>query len=71
MVNDNLRYIRWKHIKSSHPEILKTADLAELMRSGALFARKFDTDVDAGILDQIDRHCLSEIGKSEVSPSLV
>jgi len=69
LVNDNLRYIRWKHIRSSHPEILKTEDLDELMQSDALFARKFDTDADTGILDKIDRYCLSKISGSGVNQS--
>ena len=71
LVNDNLRYIRWKHIKSSHPEILITADMDELKQSGALFARKFDTNVDTEILDRIDRHCLGEVSVAEVSKSKV
>jgi len=66
LVNNNLRYIRWENIKSSHPEILTEADLDVLKQSGALFARKFDPAVDTAILDSIDRHCLGGAVKPEV-----
>jgi hypothetical protein len=60
IVNDDKRYIRWKDISASHPEIIKKEDLDELIYSDALFARKFDTVTDEEILDLIDTHCRSE-----------
>ena len=53
VVNDNLRYIDWS--RSPAPAILGRLDLDEITSSGKLFARKFDTEVDAGILDLLDR----------------
>jgi hypothetical protein len=58
--NTNLHHIRWKDIKSSHPEIMLTEHFHELKRSSAMFARKFDVTVDTDILDLIDKYCLSE-----------
>jgi hypothetical protein len=52
-----LHFIRWKDIKASHPETIKKEDLGDLLRSEALFARKFDATADAEILDLIDTHC--------------
>ncbi|HEY0058615.1 MAG TPA: beta-1,6-N-acetylglucosaminyltransferase [Flavisolibacter sp.] len=57
IVNNDLHFIRWKDIKASHPETIKKEDLGDLLRSEALFARKFDATADAEILDLIDTHC--------------
>lgn len=54
IVDDNLRYIDWQ--AQPAPKILTVADLPALLRSGKLFARKFDTEVDAGVLDELDEH---------------
>jgi hypothetical protein len=37
-----------------NPDVLTSADLARLHDSGAHFARKFDMEVDAGVLDRLD-----------------
>jgi hypothetical protein len=60
ILNTNLHHIRWKDIKSSHPEIMFREHVHELKHSAAMFARKFDAAVDADILDLVDRYCLSE-----------
>ena len=39
---------------SAHPEILGRDDFDDLLKSSALFARKFDSRVDDEILDMID-----------------
>jgi Core-2/I-Branching enzyme len=57
LVNDNRRYIRWTGGVS--PDTLRLADLPELRRSPALFARKLDARVDAALLDAIDEELLS------------
>ena len=57
LVNDNRRYIRWTG--GASPETLRLADLAELRRSPALFARKLDASVDESLLDAIDDELLS------------
>ena len=46
------RYIDWTERKAS-PKILKVEDLDSIMKSTALFARKFDDTVDNVIIDQI------------------
>jgi hypothetical protein len=53
MVNDNLLYLDWSAGGAS-PKILTMADKDRLMQSGKLFARKFNPQQDAEILDYID-----------------
>lgn len=50
---DDLRYIDWSADTDS-PKVLTSADVPALLRSNALFARKFDPAVDARVLDRID-----------------
>jgi len=57
LVNDNYRYIDWSG-GGANPKVLTVADAPALSSSDRLFARKFDTDQDAGILDIIDRSML-------------
>ena len=52
VVNDNLRYVDWS--RGRRPAVLDTNDLDALRASPKLFARKFDTRVDAAVLDAID-----------------
>lgn len=53
--SDNRRYIKWNQ-DSSHgsPEVLTSTDLPQLRTSPAHFARKFDEQVDASVLDTLD-----------------
>jgi Core-2/I-Branching enzyme len=56
-INDNLRFTDWnenvvKKVKS--PKILILKDLEAIQKSKALFARKFDLDIDKDILDKLD-----------------
>lgn len=53
MVNDDLRYTDWSAQKAS-PKILTLEDRERLLGSEKLFARKFDMNVDPGILDLLD-----------------
>ncbi|WP_035992822.1 beta-1,6-N-acetylglucosaminyltransferase [Leptolyngbya sp. KIOST-1] len=55
LCNDNLRYIAWR---PPYPAILQRDDFDALIHSGKFFARKFDTTVDAAILDRLDDYCL-------------
>ncbi|GAB3255370.1 beta-1,6-N-acetylglucosaminyltransferase [Larkinella harenae] len=55
--NNNLRYIDWSEGKAS-PKTLTLADEAALRTSGKLFARKFNADTDAAILDVLDANYL-------------
>lgn len=51
--HDHLRYIRFRGHRPN-PEVLTADDLDELLSSGKHFARKFDLDVDAEVLDMLD-----------------
>jgi hypothetical protein len=53
VVSDDLRYIDWRCL-GDHPRVLTTSDLESIMNSGKLFARKFDPESDARVLDRID-----------------
>lgn len=55
VLNDNLRYVDWSG-KGRHPKTLTLEDFPRLVASGKLFARKFDSSVDAAILDRLDDH---------------
>jgi hypothetical protein len=52
-VNDNLRYISWT---PPYPAVFSAADLPTLTQSPQFFARKFDQQHDAQILDQLDAY---------------
>jgi hypothetical protein len=56
VVNNDKRFIKWKDISASHPEILGNNDAREALKSDALFARKFDMQYDDYALDAIDAH---------------
>lgn len=67
-VNNNLRYIDWSCVNWNtvdwssvlpHPKILGTDDFRRLKFSQALFARKFDQEVDLRVLDKIDSELLT------------
>jgi Core-2/I-Branching enzyme len=51
--HDYARFTRWRP-GAAHPEVLTRADLGALRASPAFFARKFDADVDAAVLDALD-----------------
>jgi hypothetical protein len=57
-VNSDLRFESWEE-DSDHPAILTVEHLPELMRSDALFAKKFDATVDSDVLDRIDADLLA------------
>jgi len=51
---DNRRFVSFAGPLTPHPETLTSADLDRLLASGCDFARKFDVDVDAGVLGALD-----------------
>lgn len=53
-IEDNLVYVDWSEGKA-HPKILRTEDFNSLRSSEKLFARKFDSDADATILDMLEK----------------
>jgi hypothetical protein len=52
--NNFFRHIEWPDEPSSHPKTLSIQDLPRILASDAHFARKFDIDLDAAVLDAID-----------------
>lgn len=59
----NQRYIDWNR---GNPYIWRIEDYEELMNSGFLFARKFDTNVDMAIIDRI----YSEIMQKQLTAAM-
>ena len=55
-------YTDWSERKPN-PKILTTSDFEKLVRSGKLFARKFDMDADANIFTMLEQRAM---GKSTV-----
>ena len=55
LVNDDLRYVDWSEGGAS-PKVLTSFDFERMVRSSALFARKFDPRVDPGVIDALDAH---------------
>ena len=45
----------WTPTSGPHPKVLTVADLAVLQESPRLFARKFDDEVDAAVMDVLDQ----------------
>lgn len=56
--NSEKRFTIWENATSAHPKILKVSDFDAIKLSSDLFARKFDENVDAEILDVIDKQIL-------------
>lgn len=55
MLDDTRRYIHWHdETRDASPQVIVTHDFESILRSGKDFARKFDVQVDAAILDRID-----------------
>jgi Core-2/I-Branching enzyme len=53
--SDTRRYTRWDAPHATGPALLRRGDLDAVLGSGLDFARKFDEEVDSGVLDEIDR----------------
>ncbi len=51
---NNLVYVDWSGSANGHPKILRTEDLPAIHASGKFFARKFDANVDARVLDILE-----------------
>lgn len=58
ILNDNKRLISWQDSTSMSPEVLRIQDFDRIIVSGQHFARKFDLNIDAEILDMIDHYTL-------------
>ena len=57
IVNDELRHVDWT--RTPLPAVFRVGDFEELERSPKLVARKFDSSVDAEILDRLDAKLLA------------
>ena len=57
VANDAIHYVEWPG--GSHPKTLRSPDFPRLAACGKLFARKFDLNEDAQILDRIDDELLA------------
>ena len=54
IARDDLRFVSFAGPGVPHPDVLRSHDLDRLLDSGKHFARKFDIEVDAGVLDALD-----------------
>jgi len=54
-IQENFIYVDWSE-KKAHPKILKTEDYNSLISSDKLFARKFDANEDANIIDMLEKY---------------
>lgn len=52
LINDSLRYIDWRS-GPEYPRILRSSDIDDINNSSALFARKFDLEVDSKIINKL------------------
>lgn len=55
LVADRKRYIDYSRTRNNHPKILGVDDLDRMLASGAHWARKFDINHDADVLDALDQ----------------
>jgi hypothetical protein len=55
VVNDDLRFMDWRHRNGSVPAFLDETDAGRVLSSNALFARKMSSRVSQKLLDEIDR----------------
>jgi hypothetical protein len=59
--NENRRYIVWeRNSPEGHPRRLGGRDLADMCKEGYDFARRFDLEFDAEVLDALDRRIAAE-----------
>jgi hypothetical protein len=59
-------YVDFSRSRSNHPKILGFEDLDKILRSGAFWARKFDTFYDSAVLDFLDHRVRGEATASEM-----
>jgi hypothetical protein len=68
--NDNMLYLKWGDVGSGSPDVLTLADLEDALASGKHFARKFDMDVDASVLDRLDEWLFAASSAPESPPGV-
>jgi hypothetical protein len=57
-IPDGKRYIDFKNSRNNHPKVFSADDVPVLLKSGAHWARKFDTSRDPDVLDMLDAYVL-------------
>lgn len=55
LVPDGKHYVDFSRSRNNHPKTLGLADLPAMLASGAHWARKFDSRIDAEVFDVLDR----------------
>ncbi|NJW53655.1 beta-1,6-N-acetylglucosaminyltransferase [Salinimicrobium oceani] len=58
--NDNLRHIDWVARNGNNPAVLDLSDLADLKKSNAYFARKFDYPTSTALLEMVKKDILGD-----------
>jgi hypothetical protein len=58
---DSKRYIDLSASRNNHSKTLGVADLDAMLSSGAHWARKFDPEHDAAVIDALDKHVRGEL----------
>ena len=56
LVNESLTYTQWDRGNELYPVPIQESELENLVRSGKLFARKFDAALTPRLLDALDDH---------------
>lgn len=62
IVNNNLRYVRWKRENGNNPSNLGVEHFEDIVKSSAFFARKMETPYYEPLAALIDRYLLSDAG---------
>ena len=60
VVNDNLRYIDWQHRNGSCPANLDETDFPGIIKSNAIFARKFHFPISEKLINQVETHIIKQ-----------
>ena len=61
---DDLRLVDWERGDANHPHIFNKDDFDLLINSDKLFARKFDTQTDKEIIDEIFEYVMQKDGRN-------
>lgn len=56
LCNDNKRFISWSSSAAPSPQVLRVQDFERIVASNQHFARKFDINLDAAVLDLLDQY---------------
>jgi len=68
--NEPLRYVNWDAAPSSSPRVIsRKMGLDTALASGQPFARKFDLNIDAGCLDELDARILAGVRRRTGTPA--